>query len=118
MKNIENLPLKHSLSTVYDRSSPFIGELTGVSSSSDDSERVLTIFERDKKVKIYLEEKMIEITTNGLKLYFNAKENSLIKYDPHNQELIPVSKNEKLFYLKLFFKYITRTRLWNPELEF
>ena len=115
MKNIENLPLKKSLSTVYDRNSPFKSEVPSIDADSD---RILTIFERDRKVRIYLEEKIIELSTNGLKLCFNAKANNLIKYDPISLDLIPVSKSEKLFYLKVFLKYITRIRLWNPDLEF
>jgi hypothetical protein len=110
--------LKDFQLAVYDRSSPYNGDFADFESSSRLGSGYITIFEKGRKIKIYPDEKKIEILSENLQVFFDTESNSLVKYDVSTGSKLPLCKGERFFYLKIFFEHIGGIRSWIPEAEF
>jgi len=114
----DSKPLKNFQLAVYDRSSPYNGDFIDIESSSSSALGYITIFEKGRKIKIYPDEKKIEILSQNLQVFFDAESRSLAKYDLSTGSKLPLCAGERFFYLKIFFEYIGGIRSWTPDSEF
>jgi hypothetical protein len=111
-------PLKDFQLAVYDRSSPYNGDFADLESSSKSDSGYITIFEKGRKIKIYPDDKKIEILSENSQVFFDADSKNLIKYDALTGSKLPLCTGERFFYLKIFFEYIGGIRSWIPGAEF
>ena len=114
----DSKPIKNFQLAVYDRSSPYNGDFVDSESSSGLGSGYITIFEKGRKIKIYPDQKKIEILSENLQVFFDTESNSLVKYDVSTGSKLPLCKGERFFYLKIFFEYIGGIRSWVPTAEF
>lgn len=114
----DSKPIKDFQLAVYDRSSPYNGDFADPKSSSRLGLEYITIFEKGRKIKIYPDEKKIEILSENLQVFFDAESKSLIKYDVSTGSKLPLCAGERFFYLKIFFEYIGGIRSCTPGVEF
>jgi hypothetical protein len=110
--------LKDFQLAVYDRSSPYNGDFADSESSSRLGLGYITIFEKGRKIKIYPDEKKIEILSENSQVFFDVESKSLIKYDVSTGSKLPLCTGERFFYLKIFFEYIGGIRSWTPGARF
>jgi hypothetical protein len=115
---VDSKPLKDFQLAVYDRSSPYNGDFADFESSSKSDSGYITIFEKGRKIKIYPDEKKIEILSENSQVFFDAESKNLIKYDALTGSKLPLCTGERFFYLKIFFEYIGGIRSWTPGAEF
>lgn len=104
-------PFEDFREAVYDRSSPYNGDFS-------DSPEFITIFERGRKIKVYPEQKMMEILSENIQVFFDADTRLLAKYDSNTGEKLLVTASETMFYLKVFLQYLRGVRSWTPGARF
>lgn len=75
----------------------------------------ITIFEKGKKVKIYPLSKKIQVFGDNLEVLFDMKSKSLVKKEISTKRILALSPSEKMFYQKIFFKYLFETKSWQPR---
>jgi hypothetical protein len=114
----DSKPIKNFQLAVYDRSSPYNGDFADLESSSRSGLGYITIFEKGRKIKIYPDEKKIEILSENSQVFLDTESKTLVKYDALTGSKLPLCAGERFFYLKIFFEYIGGIRSWIPEAEF
>lgn len=115
---VNSKPFQDFREAVYDRSSPYNGDFSDSPSSQDEGPRFFTIFEKGRKIKLYPDEKMIEVLNENSQVFFDADSRRLAKYDAQTGDKLLITASESFFYLRIFLEYIRGIHSWTPGVEF
>ncbi|NQY80043.1 MAG: hypothetical protein HRT47_07005 [Candidatus Caenarcaniphilales bacterium] len=66
-------------------------------------------------MKIYPLSKKIQVFGDNLEVLFDMKSKSLVKKEISSKIILALSPTEKMFYQKIFFKYLFETKSWQPR---
>ena len=76
----------------------------------------ITIYEKDKRMKVYPISKKLQIFSDNLEVLFDVKSKALVKKDLITKQILSLSPSERAFYQKIFFKYLLGTKSWEPKI--
>lgn len=75
----------------------------------------ITIFEKGRRVKIYPLSKKIQVLSENLEVLLDMNSKSLVKKEISSKKILALTPSETIFYQKVFFKYLFKTKSWQPR---